>query len=69
MQNLQFSVLTGHIYILKKGKTELKSLCITRRLMLIDICFMKMSETVIEIQRGLEARMIDGQTSELKLLP
>ena len=37
--------------------------------MLIDICFMKMSETVIEIQRGLEARMIDGQTSELKLLP
>ena len=32
-----------YIYIFKKGKTELKSLCITRRLMLIDICFMKMS--------------------------
>ena len=44
LQNLQFSVLTGHIFffIKKKGKTELKSLCI-RRLMLIDICFMKMS--------------------------
>ena len=27
----------------KKGKTELKSLCIVRRLMLIDICFMKIS--------------------------
>ena len=36
--------------------------------MLINICFM-MSKTVIEILRGLEARMIDGQTSELKLLP
>ena len=43
MQNLQFSVLSGHIFFLKKGKTELKSLCITRRLMLIDVCFMKIS--------------------------
>ena len=46
LQNLQFSVLTGHIYLFffkKEGKTELKSLCITRRLMLIDICFMKIS--------------------------
>ena len=44
LQNLQFSVLTFHIYFfLKKGITELKSLCITRRLLLIDICFMKIS--------------------------
>ena len=42
LQNLQFSVLTGHIFF-QKGKTELKSLCTTRRLMLIDICFMKIS--------------------------
>ena len=44
LQNLQFLVLTGHIFFfLQKGNTELKSLCITRRLMLIDICFMKIS--------------------------
>ena len=68
-QNLQFSVLTGPIFFKKKGNTELKSLYITCRLMLIDICFMKISYTVSEIQRGFEACMIDGQTSELKLLP
>ena len=33
LQNLQFSVLTGHIFFLM-GNTELKSLCFTRRLML-----------------------------------
>ena len=32
LQNLQFSVLTGHIFLM--GNTELKSLCFTRRLML-----------------------------------
>ena len=42
LQNLQFSVLTGHIFF-KMGNTELKSLCFTRRLMLIDICFMGIS--------------------------
>ena len=52
-----------------KGNTELKSLCITCRLMLIDICLMKISQTVIEIQKGFEACMIDGKTYELMLLP
>ena len=42
LQNLQFFFLTGPIIFLK-GNTELKSLCITRRLMLIDICFMNIS--------------------------
>ena len=52
------------------GNTELKSLCFTRRLMLIDIRFMRISLTVMRYSaRGHEACMIDGQTSELKLLP
>ena len=39
---ISFNCFSEYIFF-KKGKTELKSLCITRRLMFIDICFMKMS--------------------------
>ena len=49
----------------KKGGKQSYSPCILH----VILCFMKISKTVIEIQRGLGARMIDGQTSELKLLP
>ena len=50
--NCKFRFNGSYIYFFffkKKGNTELKSLCITHRLMLIDICFMKISLTVIEI--------------------
>ena len=35
---LQVPVLTGHFLLKKRGNTELNSLCISRRLMLIDCC-------------------------------
>ena len=43
LQNLQFYVLMDHFFLKKKGNTVLKSLCFTRRLILVDICFMQIS--------------------------
>ena len=69
LQNLQFSVLAGHIFF--KWVIQSKSPCVLHVVLcwLISVSWRYLKLLLRYRARGLEACMVDGQTSELKMLP